>query len=166
LTTRHRRTDHTIMNQTGVDPFQELVDSVHRVLTPPVTATPVPVPSQSTSSSGPIYAASPMANPAPYSGLADECNDSSYSVRSPLRCSRIVSPLRELKSCLLCHYYQPLNLCVSSWLISSTFSDGQQATLQSVSNCIIFNKANPPYKIMLFVVVLLQPQVVGMSAPC
>ncbi len=64
------------MNQTDVDPFQELVDSLRRVLTPPVTTTPAPAPVSSpvTSPPGPIYSASPMVNPAPYSGSADDCN--------------------------------------------------------------------------------------------
>ncbi len=58
------------MNQTDVDPFQELVDSLCRELSPPVTTTPAPKPVSSpvTSPPGPIYSASPMVNPAPYSG--------------------------------------------------------------------------------------------------
>lgn len=64
------------MNQTDVDPFQELVDSLHRVLTPPVTIAPASesVSPPASSSPGPIYAASPMVNPVPYSGSADACS--------------------------------------------------------------------------------------------
>ncbi len=52
------------------------MDSLRRVITPPVTTTPAPAPVSSpvTSPPGPIYSASPMVNPVPYSGLADDCN--------------------------------------------------------------------------------------------
>ncbi len=52
------------------------MDSLRRVLTPPVTTTPAPAPVSSpvTSPPGPIYSASPMVNPAPCSGSADDCN--------------------------------------------------------------------------------------------
>lgn len=64
------------MNQTDVDPFQELVDSLRRVLTPPVTIAQASesVSPPASSSPGPIYAASSMVNAAPYSGSADACS--------------------------------------------------------------------------------------------
>ncbi len=56
------------------DPFQELVDNLRRVLTP----APPPTPSNTsvsitTTSSSPVFV-SPMARPAPFSGVAEECN--------------------------------------------------------------------------------------------
>ncbi len=48
------------------DPFQELVDNLRHVLTAPAP------PAQATSSVSTI--SSPMARPAPFSGVAEECN--------------------------------------------------------------------------------------------
>ncbi len=61
------------------DPFQELVDSLERVLlhpsSPPVCPAPaLPLPSTTPSTSSPIVFASPMARPAPFTGSAEECN--------------------------------------------------------------------------------------------
>ncbi|KAL0152924.1 hypothetical protein M9458_051753 [Cirrhinus mrigala] len=59
------------------DPFQELVDSLRRVLLrPAVTVSPPPAckSSPSPSTSSPPVPSSPMARPAPYSGRAEECN--------------------------------------------------------------------------------------------
>ncbi len=61
------------------DPFQELVDSLKRVLlhpsSPPVCPAPAPpLPSTTPSTSSPIVFASPMARPAPFTGSAEECN--------------------------------------------------------------------------------------------
>ncbi|KAI2662149.1 Transposon Tf2-9 polyprotein [Labeo rohita] len=68
------------------DPFQELVDSLMRVLQrSPVTSAPVTTdgssPALSTSSA--TVPSSPMARPAPYSGRAEECN------RFLLQCSLV-----------------------------------------------------------------------------
>ncbi len=58
------------------DPFQELVDNLRRVL----TATPTPPPAPATTSLSTIASpsslliSSPMARPAPFSGVAEECN--------------------------------------------------------------------------------------------
>ncbi len=62
------------------DPFQELVDSLKRVLlhpsSPPVCPAPAPPLSSTTpSTSSPIVFASPMARPVPFTGSAEECND-------------------------------------------------------------------------------------------
>ncbi|KAL0149815.1 hypothetical protein M9458_054863 [Cirrhinus mrigala] len=62
------------MNPTGVDPFQELVDSLRKVLSVPASTAPPPAPASAPSSSAPVYTASPVVNPAPYSGSAEECN--------------------------------------------------------------------------------------------
>ncbi|KAL0147889.1 hypothetical protein M9458_056810 [Cirrhinus mrigala] len=66
------------MNPTGVDPFQELVDSLRKVLSVPASTAPPPAPSpapaSAPSSLAPVYTASPVVNPAPYSGSAEECN--------------------------------------------------------------------------------------------
>jgi len=59
------------------DHFQELVDSLKKVLlNPPVSLAPsAPAPSPVVSSShSQILFASPMARPAPFSGEAEECN--------------------------------------------------------------------------------------------
>ncbi len=61
------------------DPFQELVDSLKRVLlhpsSPPVCPAPTPpLPITTPSTSSPIVFASPMARPAPFTGSAEECN--------------------------------------------------------------------------------------------
>ncbi len=61
------------------DPFQELVDSLKKVLLHPPSPTVCPAPappptSTTTSTPSPIVFASPMARPAPYSGSAEECN--------------------------------------------------------------------------------------------
>ncbi len=61
------------------DPFQELVDSLKRVLlhpsSSPVCPTPAPLQSSTTpSTSSPIVSASPMARTAPFTGSAEECN--------------------------------------------------------------------------------------------
>ncbi len=62
----------------SADPFQELVDTLKRILTrsasPPLPAsisTPV---TSAINSSSPVMFASPMARPAPYSGEPEECN--------------------------------------------------------------------------------------------
>ncbi len=62
----------------AADPFQELVDTLKRILTrspsPPLpasTSTPV---TSAINSSSPVMFASPMARPAPYSGDPEECN--------------------------------------------------------------------------------------------
>ncbi len=61
------------------DPFQELVDSLKRVLLHP-SSSPVypapapPQPSTTPSTSSPIVFASPMARPSPFTGSAEECN--------------------------------------------------------------------------------------------
>ncbi len=61
------------------DPFQELVDSLKRVLlhpsSPPVCPAPAPpLPSTTPSTSSPIVFASLMARPAPFTCSAEECN--------------------------------------------------------------------------------------------
>ncbi len=61
------------------DPFQELVDSLKRVLlhpsSPPVCPAPAPpLPSTTPRTTSPIVFASPMARPAPFTGSAEECN--------------------------------------------------------------------------------------------
>ncbi len=61
------------------DPFQELVDSLRKVLlnlpAQPAPSAPVPPPSiNTTSSPSHTVFASPMARPAPFSGAAEECN--------------------------------------------------------------------------------------------
>ncbi len=67
--------DRTLTEEYGrmsqPDPFQELVDNLRRVLLTP-TATPVP-PVTNTTSSSPSVIASPMAKPAPFTGVAEEC---------------------------------------------------------------------------------------------
>ncbi len=56
------------------DPFQELVDNLRRVLTPAPPPTPsITSVSTTTTSSSPVIVSS-MARPAPYSGVAEECN--------------------------------------------------------------------------------------------
>ncbi len=61
------------MNQTDVDPFQELV--IHfAVCSLLLSPAPEPVSSPVTSPPGPIYSGSPMVNPVPYSGSVDDCN--------------------------------------------------------------------------------------------
>ncbi|ROL54901.1 Retrotransposon-derived protein PEG10 [Anabarilius grahami] len=59
------------------DPFQELVDAMRRVLTsqPPSSSFNTAAASTSTASTpSPVFAASPMAKPAPYSGSAEDCS--------------------------------------------------------------------------------------------
>ncbi|KAI2652427.1 Transposon Tf2-6 polyprotein [Labeo rohita] len=59
------------------DPFQELVDSLRRVLLRPTAITSPPTvreSSPSPSAPSPTVPSSPMARPAPYSGRAEECN--------------------------------------------------------------------------------------------
>ncbi len=61
------------------DPFQELVDTLKKVLlhppSSPVRPAPAPPPTSTTPSTpSPIVFASPMARPAPFSGSAEECN--------------------------------------------------------------------------------------------
>ncbi len=75
---RNRRSDRDSYRMSASDPFQELVDTLKRILTrsasPPLPAsTPTPVTS-AISSSSPVMFASPMARPAPYSGDPEECN--------------------------------------------------------------------------------------------
>ncbi len=73
---RNRRLDHqqSDLSMSRLDPFQELVDNLRRVL----TATPPPAPattSVSTIASPPSpLIASTMASPTPFSGVAEECN--------------------------------------------------------------------------------------------
>ncbi|KAI2665792.1 Transposon Tf2-9 polyprotein [Labeo rohita] len=59
------------------DPFQELVDSLRRVLLRPAATISPPTAGESSpspSTSSPPVPSSPMARPAPYSGRAEECN--------------------------------------------------------------------------------------------
>ncbi len=57
------------------DPFQELVDNLRRVLLTPTTAPVPPVTNiTNTTSSSPTVITSPMAKPAPFTGVAEECN--------------------------------------------------------------------------------------------
>ncbi|XP_067230540.1 rhomboid-related protein 3 isoform X1 [Chanodichthys erythropterus] len=61
------------------DPFQELVDAVRRALTPqPPSPSPAPATAAATAatvtSTSPVFTASPMAKPAPYSGSAEDCS--------------------------------------------------------------------------------------------
>ncbi len=73
------RTDLPTNRMSSPDPFQELVDSLKRVLlhpsSLPVCPAPAPpLPSTTPSTSSPIVFASPMARPAPFTGSAEECN--------------------------------------------------------------------------------------------
>lgn len=61
--------DHNIMSQTGDEPFQELLDTLCQVL-----STAQPTGAAPASALSPIYSASPMINPVPYSGSAGDCN--------------------------------------------------------------------------------------------
>ncbi len=60
------------------DPFQELVDTLKRILTrsasPPLPASIFTPVTSAINSSSPVMFASPMARPAPYSGEPEECN--------------------------------------------------------------------------------------------
>ncbi len=56
------------------DPFQELVDTLQRVLTPAPPPSPPITSVTTTVSPSPAVTASPMATPAPFSGVAEECN--------------------------------------------------------------------------------------------
>ncbi|KAI2650785.1 Transposon Tf2-9 polyprotein [Labeo rohita] len=74
---RNRSPDQQFNSMSNPDPFQELVDSLRKVLLRlPVTTPSAPPseepPAQSTSSA--IIPSSPMARPAPYAGGAEECN--------------------------------------------------------------------------------------------
>ncbi|ROI83731.1 hypothetical protein DPX16_14673 [Anabarilius grahami] len=53
------------------DPFQEIVDSLRRILT---TTPPAANSITTTTTSSPTVVASPMAKPAPFSGSVEECN--------------------------------------------------------------------------------------------
>ncbi|MGL5904038.1 MAG: DUF4939 domain-containing protein [Cetobacterium sp.] len=61
------------------DPFQELVDALRRALTPP-SPSPPPVRTAAAASAStftaasPVFTASPMAKPAPFSGSAEDCS--------------------------------------------------------------------------------------------
>ncbi len=68
----NRRSDHTEDSMSNPDPFQELVDNLRWVL---VSSSPPPRTSvtNTTTSSAPLIA-SPIARPAPFSGVAEECN--------------------------------------------------------------------------------------------
>ncbi|ROL53862.1 hypothetical protein DPX16_9562 [Anabarilius grahami] len=59
------------------DPFQELVDAMRRVLTSQPLSSSFTTAAASTSTAStpsPVFAASPMAKPAPYSGSAEDCS--------------------------------------------------------------------------------------------
>ncbi|ROL41358.1 Retrotransposon Gag-like protein 6 [Anabarilius grahami] len=57
------------------DPFQDLVDPLHRTLTSPFTpTTPATTSALPAASPSPPAIASPMAKPAPFSGSAEDCN--------------------------------------------------------------------------------------------
>ncbi len=73
------RTELPTYRMSSSDPFQELVDTLKRVLlhpsSSPVCPAPAPPqPSTTPSTSSPIVFASPMARPAPFTGSAEECN--------------------------------------------------------------------------------------------
>ncbi len=55
------------------DPFQEIVDSLRRILTSTTTTTPTNSVT-TTAASSPTVITSPMAKPAPFSGAAEKCN--------------------------------------------------------------------------------------------
>ncbi|ROJ30503.1 Retrotransposon-like protein 1 [Anabarilius grahami] len=59
------------------DPFQELMDAMRRVLTPQPPSSSFNTAAASTSTAStpsPVFTASPMAKPAPYSGSAEDCS--------------------------------------------------------------------------------------------
>ncbi len=71
----NRRPDlHRRNRMSHPDPFQELVDSLRRVLRPAPPPTPPITSVTTTTTSSPVVISSPMAKPAPFSGVAEECN--------------------------------------------------------------------------------------------
>lgn len=155
------------MNLAVVDPFQELVDSLCKVLSTPVytpTASPSPV-SATATSSAPIYTAITMVNPAPYSGSVDECNGFLLQCSLILELQQHRFPSKELKSPSYCLYSQVkctswLNLhgsktdqqtihSMPSLLISERFLEDRLEISPLVSNYTIFVKARAPFKIII-----------------
>ncbi|XDV29402.1 hypothetical protein PO909_032536 [Leuciscus waleckii] len=63
-----QRPDQHSVRMSSPDPFQEVVDALKRALSSTTSASPV------TTSPSPPVASSPVANPASYSGLAEDCD--------------------------------------------------------------------------------------------
>lgn len=96
----------TEMNPTTTDPFKELMDNLCRVLTVPAPASAPSTSVTSPNSSSPlVYVASPMVNPAPYSGSVEDSNGFLLQHSIALEMQRIASPLRRPKSHSSCHYW-------------------------------------------------------------
>uniref|UniRef100_A0A8C2L193 Retrotransposon gag domain-containing protein n=1 Tax=Cyprinus carpio TaxID=7962 RepID=A0A8C2L193_CYPCA len=73
----NRRPDHklTDTSMSHPDPFQDLVDALRRTLNVPSSPSlPAGTPGNDTTTSSPSVPSSPMAKPAPFSGLAEECS--------------------------------------------------------------------------------------------
>ncbi len=71
------RTNKGVSIMSASDPFQEIVDALKRILTPPQPVPPPPVPMDTNNTvPSPTVISSPMAKPAPFSGSAEECNGS------------------------------------------------------------------------------------------
>lgn len=115
-------TNLTMMNPTTTDLFHELVDNLCHALTAEeststqsTTITPPSTPSP------PVCVASPIVNPATYSGLVEGCNgfqlqcSLALEIHPPLRC--VSSPLRELKypPSYSCHLDEHWNILAASW---------------------------------------------------
>ncbi|KAK3510507.1 hypothetical protein QTP70_009142 [Hemibagrus guttatus] len=79
------KTGPTPPEQSGMstpDPIHELIEALHRALaSAPASAPPATTSASTTTSPSPPVIASPMATPAPFSGLAEDCN------RFVLQCS-------------------------------------------------------------------------------
>ncbi|KAK3529945.1 hypothetical protein QTP86_009331 [Hemibagrus guttatus] len=80
-----KKTGPTPPEQSGMstpDPIHELIEALHRALaSAPASAPPATTSASTTTSPSPPVIASPMATPAPFSGLAEDCN------RFVLQCS-------------------------------------------------------------------------------
>lgn len=163
-----------------MDPFQEFVDSLKRILVSTQTSTsltnPVPVASAQT------ITASPMVNPTSYSGLAEACNEFLLQCSLALEMHPHRSPTKRAKMAIMLSLLtgrvlqwaeslwqqngQPHYLSMPSSTISNKCLAERKKMHQLVDNYTISNKAKPPSRTTPFSCILSPLLVGGMSSPC
>ncbi len=74
LTITEDQTKTEWFSMSRLDPFQEVVDNLRRVLMPATSSITSTTSASTITNSSPTMIASPMAKPTPFSGVAEECN--------------------------------------------------------------------------------------------